>query len=58
MYRGYQVEFLKDATGTLDVENSAGSVKAAELQNAILVAQQMFISEVIDTDEWLSRLDA
>ncbi len=55
-HRGYKVEFLNDATGTLDVENEAGSAKAKELQNSILVAQQMFISEVISTDEWLTRL--
>lgn len=55
-HRGYKVEFLKDATGTLDVENEAGSAKAEELQNSILVAQQMFISDVISTDEWLTRL--
>jgi nicotinamidase-related amidase len=55
-HRGYKVEFLKDATGTLDVENQAGAAKAAELQNSILVAQQMFISEVIPTSDWVSRI--
>ena len=53
---GYQVEFLRDATGTLNVENEAGSATAEQLQTSILVAQQMFISEVIGTSEWLSRL--
>ncbi|WP_404305001.1 cysteine hydrolase family protein [Neorhodopirellula lusitana] len=55
-HRGYKVEFLKDATGTLNVENEAGSATAEELQNSILVAQQMFISEVIGTDDWLQRI--
>ena len=55
-HRGYKVEFLRDATGTLAVENQAGSVSAEQLQTSILVAQQMFISEVIGTDEWLTRL--
>ncbi len=55
-HRGYQVEFLKDATGTLDVANAAGSATAQELQNSVLVAQQMFISEVVGTEEWLRRL--
>lgn len=55
---GYQVEFLSDATGTLDVTNKAGSVTAEQLHESILVAQQMFISDVIDRAEWLSRLDA
>ncbi|MFG0263350.1 MAG: cysteine hydrolase family protein [Novipirellula sp. JB048] len=55
-HRGYKVEFLSDATGTLDVENEAGSVTAEQLQASILVSQQMFISEVIGTDTWLARL--
>ncbi len=55
-HRGYHVEFLRDATGTLAVENEAGSATAEQLQTSTLVAQQMFISEVITTSEWLSRL--
>lgn len=53
---GYKVEFLSDATGTLDVENKAGAVTAKQLQDSILVSQQMFISDVIDSTEWLSRI--
>jgi len=56
LHHGYQVEFLRDATGTLDVENEAGSASAEQLQTSTLVAQQMFISEVIATSEWLTRL--
>lgn len=55
-HRGYKVEFLRDATGTLDVENKAGSVTAEQLHESILVAQQMFISDVIDKETWLSRI--
>lgn len=55
-HRGYKVEFLKDATGTLDVANDAGSVTAEQLHESILVAQQMFISDVIDKETWLQRL--
>lgn len=55
-HRGYQVEFLSDATGTLDVANKAGSVTAEQLHESILVAQQMFISDVIDTKTWLERI--
>ena len=57
-HRGYNVEFLSDATGTLDVANKAGSVTAPQLHEATLVAQQMFISDVIASDEWLTRLEA
>jgi len=55
-HRGYQVEFLSDATGTLTVENEAGKATAESMQTAILVAQQMFISEVLDVERWLERL--
>ena len=55
-HRGLSVEFLSDATGTLDVSNKAGSVTAAGLHESILVAQQMFISDVIDSAEWRDRL--
>lgn len=55
-HRGLKVEFLRDATGTLDVENAAGKASAEELQNAILVSQQMFISEVITKDDFIARI--
>lgn len=55
---GYNVEFLSDATGTLDVQNKAGSVTAEQLHESILVAQQMFISDVIDKSTWLERIKA
>ncbi len=55
-HRGYQVEFLRDATGTLTVENEAGSAPAEQMQNSILVAQQMFISDVVSSAEWIERL--
>lgn len=55
-HRGYNVEFLKDATGTLDVTNQAGSIAAEQLHEAILVSQQMFLSEVLGIQDWLARL--
>ena len=55
-HQGFRVEFLADATGTLPVTNSAGAVTAEELHRAILCAQQMMISEVIDTERWIERL--
>ena len=53
---GHNVEFLSDATGTLDVENAAGRASAEQLQTSTLVAQQMFISDVVDTATWQGRL--
>ena len=58
VHRGLSVEFLSDATGTLDISNSAGKVMAEELHRAILVTQAMRFSRVISTDEWVRELDA
>jgi nicotinamidase-related amidase len=55
-HKGYKVEFLRDATGTLDVENEAGAAKAEQLQTSTLVAQQMFIAEVISNKDWIERV--
>ncbi len=56
-HRGYKVEFLRDATGTLTVENEAGKATAEQLHQSILVAQQMFISEVIGNEAWMQRVE-
>ncbi|MFK7820623.1 MAG: cysteine hydrolase family protein [Planctomycetaceae bacterium] len=55
-HRGLKVEFLSDATGTLPLDNEAGSVTAEELQRAILCSQQMLISEVLPSEQWFERL--
>lgn len=56
VHRGFRVEFLSDATGTLPLDNSAGKVTAEELHRAILCAQQMLLSEVISTADWCQRI--
>lgn len=56
VHRGFTVEFLSDATGTLPLSNSAGEVTAEELQRSILCAQQMLLSEVLDVASWNGRL--
>jgi nicotinamidase-related amidase len=56
VHRGFNVEFLSDATGTLPLDNSAGQVSAEELHRSILCAQQMLLSEVLSTDMWCSRI--
>lgn len=50
---GFSVEFLSDATGTLDISNYAGSVKAEELHRSVLVTQAMRFSKVVSSDEWI-----
>lgn len=54
-HEGYAVNFLSDATGTLSITNTAGSVSAAELHRAILVTQQMVFSRVLSTAEWIAE---
>jgi nicotinamidase-related amidase len=53
---GFNVEFLSDATGTLDVSNEAGTVTAEELHRAILVTQQMRFGQVLTTGDWKSNI--
>ena len=55
---GFNVEFLSDATGTLDFENKAGKVMAEELHRATLVEQQFRFSDVMSTKEWIQTLRA
>jgi nicotinamidase-related amidase len=52
---GYQVEFLADATGTLDRPGFAGSVKAEELHRAIIATMGRF-AKVMNTADWIARL--
>ncbi len=56
MQLGFNVEFLSDATGTLNVANSAGEISAEDLHKAILVTQAMKFSKVISTDEWIKKV--
>ncbi len=56
MHMGYSVEFLSDATGTLQLSNSAGNISAEDLHKAILVTQAARFSKVLSSDEWISNL--
>lgn len=53
---GFNVEFLSDSTGTLNIENYAGSVTAQELHKCIMVTQAMRFSKVITTNDWIKSL--
>ena len=56
MHLGFNVEFLSDATGTLDVSNYAGEISAEELHKAISVTQAMRFSKVMRSDEWIKTV--
>ena len=53
---GYKVNFLSDATGTLDFKNEQGSITAKQLHEAILITQAKFFSNVMTTDDWCKEL--
>lgn len=57
MHMGFNVEFLSDATGTLDIANSAGHIGAEELHKAILITQAMRFSKVMSADEWIKAME-
>ncbi len=53
---GFSVEFLSDATGTLDFETKATKATAEELHRSTLVAQESFFSNVMTTSEWIKEV--
>jgi len=54
---GFAVEFLSDATGTLQISNYAGTISAEELHKAVLITQAMKFSKVVATDEWIKGIN-
>jgi nicotinamidase-related amidase len=54
-HRGYAVNFLSDATGTLPVANAAGTISDTDLHRAVLVTQQQRFSRVLTTAEWMQQ---
>jgi len=52
---GYRVEFLADATGTLDRSGFAGPVTASELHRSILATVARY-ADVMNCADWLARI--
>jgi nicotinamidase-related amidase len=52
---GFTVEFLSDATGTLEFSNSEGTVNARDLHTTTLIVQQSGFSQVKSTDAWINE---
>lgn len=55
-HKGYAVKFLSDATGTLGITNSAGTISGADLHRAVLVTQAMRFSQVMTAADWIRTL--
>ena len=56
MHRGFQVEFLSDASGSLAYANRAGSATAEEIHRVMTVVLQSRFAAVMTTEEWLQSI--
>jgi nicotinamidase-related amidase len=56
MHRGYHVETLNDATGSLPYSNLAGSASAEELHRVTLVVMESAYAAVMSTRDWVASL--
>ncbi|MEO6898128.1 MAG: cysteine hydrolase family protein [Caldimonas sp.] len=56
LHMGLKVEFLRDATGTVSYENSAGFASAEDIHHVFCVVLQSRFAAVTSTDEWLAAL--
>ena len=56
MHRGFQVEFLADASGSLAYANKAGNATAEEIHRVTTVVLQSRFAAVLNTDEWLGLI--
>lgn len=52
VHLGFKVEFLSDATGTLDLSNKAGTIDANTLHETILIVQASRFADVLTTEAW------
>lgn len=56
-HRGFAVEFLSDATGTLTLANAGGTIADHELHTATLVTQASMFSKVMSTSDWIKSVE-
>jgi len=54
-HKGYAVEFLSDATGTIDVSNKIGTISSKDLHKATLITQSLRFSNVLSIQEWMNN---
>ena len=58
LHRGYRVEVLADATGTVALRNPVGRAGAEELHRHTLLVLQSRFAAVLDTADWEQSLDS
>jgi nicotinamidase-related amidase len=56
MHKGYAVEFLPDAAGSLSYKNKAGYASAEEMHRIITVVMESTYAATMSTDEWVANL--
>ena len=56
VHRGWQVEFLSDASGSLPYENAAGRMSGEQAHQVFSVVFQSRFAAVMSTQEWLDVL--
>lgn len=52
-HKGYNVKFLSDATGTINVSNDIGTISSKDLHKATLIAQSLRFSKVISSEDFM-----
>jgi nicotinamidase-related amidase len=57
MHKGYSVEFLPDAAGSLSYKNKAGQASAEEMHRIISVIMESAYAATMSTDEWVENLN-
>lgn len=56
MHRGFDVEILSDACGSLPYANNSGFASAEDLHRTTLTVMESAYAAVMTTDEWIGRL--
>jgi len=56
VHRGFNCEFLSDASGSLPYANSAGAASAEEIHRVMTVVMQARFATVMTTEQWLSAI--
>lgn len=57
MHRGFDVEILADAAGSLPYKNNGGTASAEEIYRVTLTVMESAYAVVTKTDKWIARLN-
>lgn len=57
MHKGYAVEFLPDAAGSLSYKNKAGYASAEEMHRIISVIMESTYAATMSTEEWVENVN-